>query len=89
MKLMLSSSFTSTGGMTAATEAHQRWALCFSLLIRSGVLSRRWAPQLFDCGPKRRFQGGQVNKPEFAGTSCEQNHTSWQERGKKGLDDFN
>lgn len=38
---------------------------------------------------EQHFQGGHSNKPEFANASCEQNHTLWQERGRKGLDDFN
>lgn len=42
-------SISSTGGVAAATAAHQRWGLCVFLLMRSPVLSCSWAPQPFDC----------------------------------------
>ena len=59
MKLMLWNSFTSAWGMAAATDMHQRWALCFFfLLIRIGVLSCRRVPQPFDCGVNSIFREG-------------------------------
>lgn len=37
---------------------------------------------------KQHFQGSHGNKAEFADTSCEHSRTSWQERGREGLDDL-
>lgn len=76
-------------GNDCCSDIHQRgawWIFPFN---------EEQSPFLQMCSPaiwlwyEQRFQGGHSNKLEFANTSCEQDHTSWHERGRKGLDDFN